>query len=91
MDIAVVVSLIDLKRAIRRLLARLPYESKAGSDFIVLSASGNSLEIAVGGTLEVLSATVVHPGRARPPYPVFSRIARTQEFLTLRYVSLAPL
>jgi len=53
MQIEVRVSLIDLKRAFRRLLARLPDESEAGSDFIVFSASGNRLEITVGGTFEV--------------------------------------
>jgi hypothetical protein len=63
MEVEVRVSLINLKRAFRRLLARLPDESEAGSDFIVFSASGNRLDIVVGGTSEVLSATV---GASRP-------------------------
>jgi hypothetical protein len=62
MGIEVHVCLIDLKHAFRRLAARLPDESEAGGDFIVFSASGNSLDIVVGGTSEVLNAAVVHPG-----------------------------
>jgi hypothetical protein len=74
------VSLTDLKRAFRRLLARLPDEMEAGSDFIVFSASGDRLDIMVGGTSEVLNVTVVHPGQARVPSPVFRGIARTLRF-----------
>jgi hypothetical protein len=89
MGIEVRVSLIDLKRAFRRLLARLPDESETGSDFIVFSASENCLHIVVGGTSEVLSASVVHPGQARVPYPVFRGIARTLRFYRGRTVSVA--
>jgi hypothetical protein len=83
------VSLIDLKRAFRRLLARLPDESEAGRDFIVFSASGNSLDIVVGGTSEVLNATVDHPGHARIPYPVFRGIARSMRFHCDRVIVIA--
>src|SRR5579864_2584743 len=89
MDVAVVVSLIDLKRAFRRLLARLPDESEAGGDFVVFSASGNSLDMVVGGTSEVLSASVVLPGEARVPSPVFRGIARTLRFHRGRTVTVA--
>jgi hypothetical protein len=82
------VSLIDLKRAFRRLLARLPDESEAGGDFIVFSASGDRLEIVVGGTSEVLSASVVHPGQARVPCPVFRGIAKTLRFYRGRTVTV---
>jgi hypothetical protein len=71
MGIEVRVSLIDLKRAFRRLLARLPDESEAGSAFIVFSAVGDRLDIVVGGTSEVLRASVVHPGQARVRVPSF--------------------
>jgi len=80
MGIEVRVRLIDLKRAFRRLLARLPDESEAGGNFVVFSASGDSLDMVVGGTSEVLSANVVHPGQARVSYPVFCGIARTLRF-----------
>ena len=80
MEIEVRLSLIDLKRAFRRLLARLPDESEAGGDFIAFIARGNNLDMVVGGTSEVLSASVVHPGQARVPYPVFCGIARTLRF-----------
>jgi hypothetical protein len=80
MEIEVRVRLIDLKRAFRRLLARLPDESEASGDFIVFSASGNRLGIVVGGTSEVLNANVVHPGEARVPSPVFRGIARSLRF-----------
>jgi hypothetical protein len=80
MEIEVRVRLIDLKRAFRRLLARLPDESEASGDFIVFSASGNRLGIVVGGTSEDLSASVVHPGQARVPSPVFRGVARSLRF-----------
>jgi hypothetical protein len=88
-EIEVRVSLIDLKRAFRRLLARLPDESEAGGDFIVFSASGDRLDIMVGGTSEVLNATVVLPGEARVPSPVFRDIARTLRFHRDRVIVIA--
>jgi len=88
-EIEVRVSLIDLKRAFRRLLARLPDESEAGGDFIVFSASGNSLDIVVGRTSEVLNATVVHPGQARVPCAVFRGIARTLRFNRGKFITIA--
>jgi hypothetical protein len=89
MEMEVRLSLIDLKRAFRRLLARLPDESEAGGDFIVFSASRNSLDMVVGGTSEVLSATVVHPGCARVPHAGFRGIARTLRFYCGRIVTVA--
>jgi hypothetical protein len=89
MDIDVRVSLIDLKRAFRRLLARLPDESEAGGDFIVFSASGSRLDLVVGGTSEALNATVVHQGEARVPSAVFRGIARTLRFYRGRTVTVA--
>jgi hypothetical protein len=54
MEVQFTVNLVELKRAVRRLLTRLPDESEAGDDSIVFSASGNDLEIVVGRTSEVL-------------------------------------
>jgi hypothetical protein len=67
----------------------LPDESEASGDFIVFSASGNRLGIVVGGTSEVLSASVVHPGQARVPSPVFRGIARSLRFYRRRTVTVA--
>jgi hypothetical protein len=89
MEVEYSVSLMDLKRAFRRLLARLPDESEVGGDFIVFSASGDRLDIMVGGTSELLNATVVHPGQARVPSPVFRGIARTLRFYGGRTVAAA--
>jgi hypothetical protein len=86
MEVEVRVSLGDLKRAFRRLLARLPDESEASSDFIAFSAIGDHLEIKVGETSEVLSATVLRQGQARVPSPVFRGIARTLRFYRGRTV-----
>jgi hypothetical protein len=80
MEMEVPVSLVDLKRAFRRLLARLPDESEAGGDFVVFNASGDRLDIVVGGTLEALSASVAHAGQARVPCPVFRGVGRTLRF-----------
>ena len=73
------VRLTDLKRAFRRLLARLPDEMEAGCDFILFKAGGSSLEIVSGGTSEVLKALILHQGKASVTEPVF----RGSEGLTI--------
>ena len=82
-------SLIDLKRAFRRLLARLPDESEAGGDFVLFNADGNSLDIVAGETLETLNATVMRPGQARVPCTVFCGIARTLRFYRDRVIVIS--
>jgi hypothetical protein len=89
MEMEVRVSLIALKRAFRRLIARLPDESEADGDFIVFSATGDSLDIVVGGTSEVLSASVVRTGQARVPSHVFRGIARTLRFYRGMFITIA--
>jgi hypothetical protein len=89
MGIEVRVCLIDLKRAFRRLIARLLDESEAGVDFIVFRADVDHLEIVSGGTSETLRASVVYPGEALVPCPVFRGIARTLQFYRGRAVSIA--
>jgi hypothetical protein len=44
------------------------------------STTWDRLDIVVGGTSEVLNASVVHPGQATVPSPVFRGIARTLRF-----------
>ena len=88
MEIEAHVSLIDLKRAFRRLLA-LPDESEEGEDFVLFHADGNSLDIVAGGTSEALSATVMHPGHARVPSTVFGGIARTLRFYRARVIVIS--
>ena len=89
MEIEVRVNLIDLKRAFGRSLARLPDESEAGGDFTVFNASGKNLGMIAGATSDVLSATVVHPGQARVPYPVFCGIGRILRFYRGRTATVA--
>jgi hypothetical protein len=89
MEIAVRVSLIDLKRAFRRLLARLPDESEAGGDFVFFNADGNSLNIVAGETSETLNATVMRPGQARVPSIVVCGIARTLRFYRGRVIVIS--
>jgi hypothetical protein len=88
MEVQFTVNLVELRHAVRRLLARLPDESAAGDDSIVFHASGNSLEIVAGGTSEVLGAAVVHPGKARIPHHVFRTIARSLQFHGGRSVAI---
>jgi len=87
-DVEFTVSLVDLKRAFRRLLVRLPDESKAGGELVVFTACNDKLEITAIGTSEGLSASVVHPGRARVPFPVFRGIARILRFYREKTVRL---
>ena len=88
-DIEFTVSLVELKRAFRRLSARLPDESESGGEFVAFDASHNTLEIIALGTSEGLSAFVVHPGRASVPFPVFGGVARILRFYRLKVVRLA--
>lgn len=89
MEIEVRVNLVDLKRAFRRLSTRLPDESEIGADFIDFNAREKTVEIVVGGTFEVLNATVVHPGQGRVPCPVFRGIARTLRFYRGKFITIA--
>ena len=89
MEVEVRVSLSDLKRALRRLMIRLPDESEADSDCVVFNAIGDQLSITAGGTSEVLSASVIYGGRAMVPYPVFRGIARTLRFYSGKTVTVA--
>jgi hypothetical protein len=83
------VSLVELKRAFRRLSARLPDESEADGEFVVFTACDDKLEITANGTSEGLSASGVHPGRASVPFPVFRGMARILRFYPLKVVRLA--
>ena len=88
-DVEFTVSLVELKRAFRRLSARLPDESEAGGVFVVFTACNDKLEITANGTSEGLSASVVYPGRARVPFPVFRGIARILRFYSQKTLSVA--
>ena len=88
-DVEFTVSLVELKRAFRRLSARLPDESEAGGAFVVFTACNDKLEITANGTFEGLSASGVHPGRARVPFPVFRGVARILRFYRLKTVRFA--
>jgi hypothetical protein len=88
-DVEFTVSLVELKRAFRRLSARLPDESEAGGELVTFDASHNSLEIVAHGTSEGLSAFVVRPGRASVPFPFLRGIARTLRFYRQKTVRFA--
>ena len=88
-DVEFTVSLVELKRAFRRLLARLSDESEAGEEFVVFYACDSNLEIVALGTSEGLSASVVHPGRASVPFPVFRGVARILRFYRQKTVRFA--
>jgi hypothetical protein len=87
-DIEFTVSLTELKRAFRRLSARLPDESEAGEEFVVSDACDSNLEIMASRTSEGLSASVVYPGRARVPFPVIRGVARVMRFYREKTVRL---
>ena len=76
MEVTWGVSLVELKRAFRRLSARLSDEFGAGGAFVVLIARDDKLEITANRISEGLSASVVCPGRASVPFPVFRGVAR---------------
>jgi hypothetical protein len=74
------VDLVELRRAFRRILARLPDEAEAGTDCVAFNARANVLEILVGDTSEFLHASVFKPGRGRIPLSLFRGVARTLRF-----------
>jgi hypothetical protein len=88
-DIEFTISLVELRRAFRRLSARLSDESEAGGELVVFDASPNCLDIVAQGTSEGLSASVVHPGRASVPFPVIRGIARILRFYRQKKVRFA--
>jgi len=67
----------------------LPDESEAGGEFIIFTASVNTLEITVGETSETLIARVVYKGVVKVPYLVFSGIARTLRFYRGKNITVA--
>jgi hypothetical protein len=89
MEVHFTVKLVDLNRAFRRLLARLPDESEARGDFVLFNAGGNNLDIVAGGTSEALSAIVTQPGQTRVPSTVFCGIARTLRFYRGRVIVIS--
>lgn len=76
MGVEFTVSLIELKRAFRRLSVRLPDESEAGGELVVFNARQSSLEIVARGTTEGLRAAVIHSGQGAASFSVFRGIAR---------------
>src|SRR5438445_6246097 len=80
MDVEFTVSLIELKRAFRRLSVRLPDESEAGAKSVIFNVGESSFEILAQETAEGLPAVVVHPGRATVPLLVFRGIGRAIRF-----------
>lgn len=82
------VNLVDLKRAFRRMLARLPDEAEAGTDCVAFNARGTVLEILAGDTSEFTQANIVQPGQGRVSLSVFRRIARTLQFFRRRLIAV---
>src|SRR6266850_1243279 len=80
MDVEFTVSLIELKRAFRRLSVRLSDESEAGGEFVIFNVRDSDLEILAQETVEGLAVAVAHSGTASVPLPVFRGIARAIPF-----------
>ena len=83
------VSLVGLRRAFRRVLARLPDEAEAGNEFVIFTVDWNSLAIVAGETSEIVSANVTQTGQASVPSSCFRGIARTLRFYRKDTISLA--
>ena len=61
---------------------------RAGGEFVLFSAHRSSLEIVAGGTVEILDATILSPGHANVPYPVFHGLSRALRFNRKRAVNV---
>ena len=80
MDVEFIVRQRELKRAFRRLSLRLPDESESSADFVLFKVHDSALEILGQKTSEGLTVTVIHPGLASVPVPVFLGITRALLF-----------
>src|SRR2546425_30953 len=80
MDVEFTVSLIELKRAFRRLSVRLSDVFEAGAKSVIFNVRDSDLEIVAQETVESLPVAVAHSGLASVPLPVFRGIARTIRF-----------
>ena len=58
-----IVNVAEMKRACRRLLARLPDECESGNQSVVFTADQDNLRIQIDSSSEIISAVVVQKGK----------------------------
>ena len=78
-----------MKRACRRLLARLPDECESGNQSVVFTADHDNLRIQVGSSSEIVSAVVVQKGKESAQCSQFSAMAQTLRFYRKKRVEIA--
>ena len=81
MEVHFTVNLLDLRRAFRRLLARLPDESEAGGGFVLFNADGSNLDIVDRGTSEAWGA--LSRSRAKQEFRLPSFVASPELYSSI--------
>jgi hypothetical protein len=84
-----IVSVAEMKRACRRLLARLPDECDSGNQSVVFTADHDNVCIQVGGSSEIIPAVVVREGKGSVQCSQFSAMAQTLRFYRKKKVEIA--
>jgi hypothetical protein len=83
-----IVKLADLKRACKRLLARMSDEYDSGNESVVFTPDRDSFRIQIGGSSETVSAVVVQRGSVSVPSSLFRNMAQTLRFYRKKKVEI---
>jgi hypothetical protein len=83
-----IVNLAELKRACKRLLARMSDEYHSGNQSVIFIADRDSLRIEIGGSSEVVSAEVQQTGHESVPCSLFWDMAQTLRFYRKKKVEI---
>lgn len=84
-----IVDVAEMKRACRRLLARLPDESESGNSSVVFTADRDNLRVEIGDSSETIHAAVVQSGNESVQCSLFSAMAQTLRFYRKKNVEIA--
>jgi hypothetical protein len=83
-----IVNLAELKRACKRLLARMSDEFESGNQSVTFIADRDSLRIEIGGSSETVSAVAVQRGHESVPCSLFWEMAQTLRFYRKKKVEI---
>jgi hypothetical protein len=89
MAIEFTVSLVDLKRAFRRVSTRLQDEIETGAGVVSFVVTEDSLKIMAGETSETLNVKCLAGGSVRIPINLYCGIARALPLFRKRLVEVA--
>ena len=83
-----IVKLAELKRACKRLLARMSDECDSSNHSVIFTADRDYLRIQIGGSSETISAAVLQTGRESLPCSLFWDMTQTLRFYRKKKVGI---